>query len=68
MKPGFYYMGFVTKRSIESMPPAIREKFKLGAPLSNTKPKATKAEAMREAKAHFLRNISTMQITGKAGS
>jgi len=65
LKPGFYYMGYVTQASIDSMPEELRGRFKLGAPLSNTMPYPTRKKANEVAKAHSLRNITTMEITGK---
>ena len=60
--PGWYYVGYVTVKSLMEMPPALKAKFGLGMPLSNTKPFETKQAARRDAKAHSLRDIMTIRV------
>jgi hypothetical protein len=60
--PGFYYVGFVTQASLDSMPTdEMRERYPLNTPLSNTLPKRSKKEAQTEAEAHHLRDITVIK-------
>jgi len=59
-EPGFYYVGYLSKESMKLNPPA---NFTVGMPLSNTKPKTTRAAARKEAKAHKLSKITVIHIS-----
>lgn len=59
--PGFYYVGYITQKSLDSMPAELREKFPLTTPMSNTKPFRTRKGAMDDAKAHHLRDITVIE-------
>lgn len=59
--PGFYYVGFVTPKSIATMPPELRERFPLNTAMSNKTPRRTKDAALKEAKAHHLRDITVIK-------
>lgn len=59
---GFYYVGFITKKSLDSMPTdEMRAKWPLGNAMNNTKPFASKTEAQKAAKAHFLRDVTIIE-------
>lgn len=63
LKPGFYYVGYITAASLASMPTdEMRKRWPLGCPMSNTKPKTTRAAAKAEARRHHLRDVTVTEV------
>lgn len=58
---GFYYVGYVTQKSLESMPAELRERFPLNTAMMNKTPFRTRQEARRVGRAHHLRDIQVVQ-------
>ncbi len=59
---GFYYVGYVTQASLDSMPSdEMRARWPLNTAMSNTKPLPSRGEAMRRGKAHHLRDVTVIE-------
>ena len=60
--PGFYYVGYVTQRSLDSMPTdEMRARWPLNTAMSNTKPFASEEAAQKSAEGHHLRDITVLK-------
>lgn len=60
MKPGWYFVGYITPASVAIMPPGVN--FAVGTSMSNTKPLGSRAAAQKRADSHLLRDITIHQI------
>ncbi len=59
---GFYYVGFVTQKSLDSMPSdEMRAQWPLNSAMSNIVPKRLAREAKRAAEAHHLRDVTIIK-------
>ncbi len=63
LAPGFYYVGYITAASHSTMPDdAMKKRWPIGTPMSNTKPHRKESKAKAEARRHALRDVTVQEI------